>query len=792
MGSPLTGFSVTPDLALVMSPVTRGPSVFLAVVECAFSQDRNDLMKKVQCEVEGWAQIAFVVVILISENHPYHSPKEGTQTWSFFSQLNVSFSEENFLALPQSIEACAVKLNKPTSTSGSHSINKPDSSSPLDPSISTEQSEAETNINSEAELEPQPIEIKPIMVTGHMWCNIRDVQYHVWTKEDRAQRIDLDNRCFFKFIYPPIEMGEVEWAIRKGLSAVKKGISKLLSISASKSTVHRLQAADLRVDFDWRVIQARVMASSQVTTWSHYQDWYFNTFHGTKHAHSDDNEYQPTESKNLFLTTFFLPYPWQEPSAETQAPKGRGHPTCSHCLPQHYHDNDSEEFIDIEQELGIDVDEENCERQENVQPQATATHTASTDPLATGNSCQGQSRRNIAHDINYFFWEEVWEEESLSLCNICNYLYSAKSSTTMCHCHLNSQHPLVYLKKIEENNWPVQSKYLMATFERGYTFNMLQEALNHPGAEISHLLPLPPPGVDYGVPVGKLPKGDPSIDLPEFSIQGLHEFLVNFIVSDDQLRVELKRAVGVISFTADIWSADKLDSYLAMMAHWIGHELGSVQSHSGQLAMKAALITFHCLPTSHMGKEIAKAILHLIDHAEIPVEKISHFTMDNAANNDTAMAAFTQTLQEEYFSSLPWTWGNSPRILKSMEYIMVVQEDPICCGQETVQCVHSSGQCQRNFQQTIESGNTNQSFMHSGIPSPLPVVQLLHDVGTRWDSTYYMINHLHTLCQAVDLWVREPQNVNLVLEKLEMMHWEVLQDLKFALHMSMKVFGACG
>ncbi|KIK14907.1 hypothetical protein PISMIDRAFT_116245, partial [Pisolithus microcarpus 441] len=36
-----------------------------------------------------------------------------------------------------------------------------------------------------------------------------------------------------------------------------------------------------------------------------------------------------------------------------------------------------------------------------------------------------------------------------------------------------------------------------------------------------------------------------------------------------QLRVELKRAVGVISFTADMWSADKLDSYLAMMAHWI-------------------------------------------------------------------------------------------------------------------------------------------------------------------------------------------------------------------------------
>ncbi|KIK23163.1 hypothetical protein PISMIDRAFT_44712, partial [Pisolithus microcarpus 441] len=62
----------------------------------------------------------------------------------------------------------------------------------------------------------------------------------------------------------------------------------------------------------------------------------------------------------------------------------------------------------------------------------------------------------------------------------------------------------------------------------------------------------------------------------------------------------LQRAVGAISFTADVWSADKLDSYLAMTAHWIRHESGNAP-HSGQLAMKAALIAFHYLPSSHMG-----------------------------------------------------------------------------------------------------------------------------------------------------------------------------------------------
>ncbi|KAI5991329.1 hypothetical protein EDC04DRAFT_2911606 [Pisolithus marmoratus] len=224
--------------------------------------------------------------------------------------------------------------------------------------------------------------------------------------------------------------------------------------------------------------------------------------------------------------------------------------------------------------------------------------------------------------------------------------------------HLNSEHPLVYLNKIEEHNWPVQSQYLGATFKRGYTFNTLQEALNCPSTEISHLLPPPPPGLDNRAPIGKLPKGDPGVDLPDFSIQGLHEFLVNFIISNDQaiyvmecpqfhwlilylhqdlwdtdiphhtkthklvlqcwqehfmqLRVELKRAIGAISFTADIWSADKLNSYLAMTAHWIGHESGGAPPCSGQLMMKATLITFHYLPTLHMGKEIAKAILIML------------------------------------------------------------------------------------------------------------------------------------------------------------------------------------
>ncbi|KIK13501.1 hypothetical protein PISMIDRAFT_118758, partial [Pisolithus microcarpus 441] len=114
--------------------------------------------------------------------------------------------------------------------------------------------------------------------------------------------------------------------------------------------------------------------------------------------------------------------------------------------------------------------------------------------------------------------------------------YSLGSSTTMCCSHLDSQHLLPYLDKIEENNWPLQSHFLQATFERGYTYNTLRAELNCPGAEISRLPPPPPPSVDDRVPGGKLLKGDPSVSLPKFSIEGLCKLLVNFIVSDDQVK----------------------------------------------------------------------------------------------------------------------------------------------------------------------------------------------------------------------------------------------------------------
>ncbi|KIJ59147.1 hypothetical protein HYDPIDRAFT_66579, partial [Hydnomerulius pinastri MD-312] len=59
--------------------------------------------------------------------------------------------------------------------------------------------------------------------------------------------------------------------------------------------------------------------------------------------------------------------------------------------------------------------------------------------------------------------------------------------------------------------------------------------------------------------------------------------------------------------------------------------------------------------------------------------------------------------------------------------------------------------------------------------------QLLRDVKTRWDSTFFMINRLRTLHQAVDYFLAAPRNSDLAKHKMSALEWEVLQDLEVVL-----------
>jgi len=73
-----------------------------------------------------------------------------------------------------------------------------------------------------------------------------------------------------------------------------------------------------------------------------------------------------------------------------------------------------------------------------------------------------------------------------------------------------------------------------------------------------------------------------------------------------------QESCGKISFTADVWSNGNLASFLAITSHWI-----ACDNATSSLSLKAALIGFQRLKKRHTGRNLARAILRVIDRAGI-------------------------------------------------------------------------------------------------------------------------------------------------------------------------------
>jgi hypothetical protein len=68
--------------------------------------------------------------------------------------------------------------------------------------------------------------------------------------------------------------------------------------------------------------------------------------------------------------------------------------------------------------------------------------------------------------------------------------------------------------------------------------------------------------------------------------------------------------MGVINFTADIWSSGVLRPYFAITGHWIA-------MIDGALKLKSALLAFHRLRGAHTGKRLAQITRHLLNRVGI-------------------------------------------------------------------------------------------------------------------------------------------------------------------------------
>ncbi|KIK19731.1 hypothetical protein PISMIDRAFT_107066, partial [Pisolithus microcarpus 441] len=114
------------------------------------------------------------------------------------------------------------------------------------------------------------------------------------------------------------------------------------------------------------------------------------------------------------------------------------------------------------------------------------------------------------------------------------YTYSSNMSNYGLCIHIENFHLLEFLEQAKKQGWHIYINSINMAFSMGYTFTTLCQVLQNPGVSIRKLPPPPQPLGD------QLPKflGSKSLlsdGLPEFSPSTFHCYLVQFIVSNDQV-----------------------------------------------------------------------------------------------------------------------------------------------------------------------------------------------------------------------------------------------------------------
>lgn len=185
-----------------------------------------------------------------------------------------------------------------------------------------------------------------------------------------------------------------------------------------------------------------------------------------------------------------------------------------------------------------------------------------------------------------------------------------------------------------------------------------------------------------------------------------------------KLAEKLKR-VPALSFTTDIWTSDVCPmSLISLTVHWIDRD-----THE----LCCAVLQVKKCRGSHNRATIAASITEMLNHWEIPLEKVHVILRDNASNMKAAMedmavsslGCFAHTLQlivhEGLLSqrSVSDALANSRKIVAHFKHSQLAQSRL------------------EDLQREMQGGGTT-----------ITPTRLVQDVQTRWNSSFYMIKSL--------------------------------------------------
>ncbi|PIL28171.1 hypothetical protein GSI_09708 [Ganoderma sinense ZZ0214-1] len=298
----------------------------------------------------------------------------------------------------------------------------------------------------------------------------------------------------------------------------------------------------------------------------------------------------------------------------------------------------------------------------------------------------------------------------------------------------------------------------------------------------------------------------------------------------DELRTELKGALGRISFTCDLWSSVVLRSFFAITLHYVAED----GDHN--IVLRSRLGAFRHILERHTGENLAEQFIAIVEELGI-LDKIGCITVDNAGNNNTMMAELEKLLKErnphlqfsaegnhircfphvvnisvkhglKALTEIPETSatvsdsastnpvpsedpddydflesvdpdtalsGNPELLQVPKEYLEALASDPIKRARNLVTVCRASGQRRADLMRVIKEGNCESKWPNG---EKIPEVQLLRDVDTRWSSILLMIDRLLTVYLGIEEQFKDPKYEDLRHHLLNSHQLQVLQDIR--------------
>jgi hypothetical protein len=208
----------------------------------------------------------------------------------------------------------------------------------------------------------------------------------------------------------------------------------------------------------------------------------------------------------------------------------------------------------------------------------------------------------------------------------------------------------------------------------------------------------------------------------------------------------LAKSRGKINLSFDAWSSPNHRSLLGIVAHWIDEDR----------TLKTALLGLRPLE-GHTGSDMADALIPVMKLFDIGGDKVRAFQMDNATSNDTAMIALAARIPgiDVKESRLRFFGHVVNLVIKALLYGSksgtLQQELSAAAGGDEVSFKiwreqGSIGRLHNIVTYIARSDSRRRAFEAvKKVDASMFTLQLVRNLGVRWNSTYAMIKRTREL-----------------------------------------------